>query len=1027
VANENNQILPETARWSWWHISGDPTSKLTLVISLLFLLVMSLYGVVFVSQQQGDMRKQAEARGLALARGMVSIGGVAVLDNLFMVQSALAQIRGQHDIQRIFVLDPEHMVAASDQFDQIGKVLEDKAMALGESRKVETVLSVQLQGQEEESLVVLEPLYRNPVNRTGTDTTTGPLGEPTPQLAGWIRIELSLAQLQNESFARLRQHLFIAVVLLVASLLAVRKIITRLNRHLLESEARLRLTIDTAMDAVIALDEQGVVTEWNPQAAGIFGWSAPEAIGRLLTDLILPSRLRDVWAAEVASVRGTWDRSQTGKRFEITALRRDCTEFSSELSVAAIGLNGHEGYSVFVRDTTELRRAEGALIDAKNFAESTSQAKSEFLANMSHEIRTPMNGVLGMAELLLSTPLSEKQQRLAQTVHRCGIGLLTVINQILDFSKIEAGKFQLEISEFDLRTTVEDVIDLFAETAAKKGLDLTCRVPEGLSVELFGDPMRLRQVLINLVGNAIKFTERGEVVVWVELVRETEEDVLLCLSVRDTGIGIAPAGQAKIFEPFSQADGSTTRKYGGTGLGLAIVKELVALMGGSIRLHSVPSQGSTFTFRVCLRKSARRTLSVVPNMAGLRGARVLIVDDHVTNRTILEEHLTGWGAVYASEGSGPEALQSLKDAAQQRTPYALVLLDMCMPEMDGLAVVRAIKADPLISAAQLIILTSLDQDAQYEKARQLGIEGWLTKPVRQSDLLETLLRVLRSEPLPKAGEEDRPDSSPAPQATSPVRVLLAEDNPVNREVAVGMLEQLDCQVVAVENGRLAVTESQGARFDLVLMDCQMPQMDGFAASHAIRDRERGTGQHLPIVALTAHAIAGDRERCLAAGMDDYLSKPYTQQQLRAMVQRWAKGSPVVEAAAPPSVAAPIDMSGACLDQSILDGIRRLRRPGGPDIFTQIVKTFLGSSATYMQSIRQAASRQDMEPVYQAAHAMKSSSAMVGAVTLSALMKDLEQWGRARDCVRVAALLPDLERAHDAASEALRLEIRESAA
>ncbi len=1048
MANENDQVLPETAWWSWQRISGDPTAKLTLVISLLFLLIMSLYGVVFIIQEQRDMRKQAEARGLALARGMVSIGGAAVLENLFMVQSAITQVRGQHDIQRILVLDPEHMVVASDQVDQIGKTLEDEAMALGVSRQAETVLSVQLRGQEEESLVVLEP-FRDPVSRTGAGTTTGPLGKPAPKLVWWIRIELSLVQLRNELIARLVQHLLIAVVLFVVALLVVRKTVTRLSRHLWESEARLRLTIGTAMDAVIALDEQGVVTEWNAQAEVVFGWSAREAIGRLLTDLIIPSRLRDAWGAEVASFRCTGDRPQTGKRFEIVASRRDCTEFSAELSVASIRLNGHEGYSVFVRDTTERRRTE-ALIIAKNIAEAASRAKSEFLANMSHEIRTPLNGIMGMMELLLETPLSDKQHRFAEIVSRSGISLLDIVNDILDFSRIEAGKIHLDSGNIDLQELIGEVMDLLGHRAQAKHLELASCIHDGVPNHLRGDAIRLRQILVNLLGNALKFTEKGEVVLSVSTVEEDANLVTLRVEVKDTGIGIDPSVHETIFEAFSQADGSTTRKFGGTGLGLTIVKQLVHLMEGSVGVESSLGAGSTFWCQIPFCKQ----LTVAPQQweacAALQSMRVLVVDDNAANRQILDHYLDAWGIAHATASSATEALEILRGSTSGAVTYDLAIIDGQMPDMDGFELARTIKADKRLQMMNIIMLTSMGQYGPSLLPEQgADLVCSITKPVRQSHLYNRLIALTVPDRLTPVSSDSIWPPIADLQPVKNVSVLVAEDNPVNRDVALAMLEALGYRVDTACNGREAVEAVATRRYHLVFMDCQMPEMDGFEAAAAIRVREGELGlSRLPIIALTAHAIAGDRERCLAQGMDDYMSKPFTKQQLGDMIQRWVQGSDgETETASDRSEAVdaePVQSRTALTGQGrrqtgslsapdptladhALAQLRALRRPGRPDPVAKILTSFLESSARHVSVIQEAVIHQDAKALFQAAHALKSSSATIGALALSDFLRDLEQMGRQDKVLKSQVKMAELDALYEAVKQAVHDELGKEAA
>lgn len=518
-----------------------------------------------------------------------------------------------------------------------------------------------------------------------------------------------------------------------------------------------------------------------------------------------------------------------------------------------------------------------------------------------------MNGVIGMTGLLLDTPLNPQQRDYAETVRLSGEHLLGIINEILDFSKSEAGKLDLEDLNFDLHTTVEEAVALLGERAYAKGLELTSLVHAGVPTALRGDPGRVRQILTNLIGNAIKFTEWGEVVVTVSLEHDLDgagaasshpSRRLLRFEVSDTGIGITPEQQEKLFQPFTQADGSMTRKYGGTGLGLAICKQLVGVMGGRIGVDSKDGNGSVFWFTVQLSLQSEGVQPVMATPSGLQGRHILIVDDHATNRRVLEQSLRGQGATYESAEDGDRALECLRKATGRQKAFELAILDMQMPGMDGLELARRIKADPAISATRLVLLTSVGQRGDAKAAQNAGIAAYLTKPIRQSLLYECLGLVLgRAVDVVGSTSQTAPPiitrhSVSEAQTRSRPLILVVEDNPVNQKVAANMLEKLGCRINVAAHGREAVESIARISYALVFMDCQMPEMDGFEATRIIRDQEQnqrqagGPSSHLPIIAMTANAMQEDRDRCLASGMDDFLSKPVTKKALEAVLTRW---------------------------------------------------------------------------------------------------------------------------------------------
>ncbi|MFQ5990143.1 MAG: response regulator [Candidatus Methylomirabilales bacterium] len=533
----------------------------------------------------------------------------------------------------------------------------------------------------------------------------------------------------------------------------------------------------------------------------------------------------------------------------------------------------------------DLERKNRQVAEARDQAVETARKKSEILAMMSHEIRTPIYGISGMTRLLLNTELTPEQREIVETIHGSGEALLKTVSDILDFSKIDAGKLEIEIIDFDLRTAVEQVVSLLAARAQTKGLELACLVYHDVPTSLRGDPGRLRQVLTNLLGNAVKFTEQGEVILRARLAEETEDAVVVRFEITDTGMGIVPEVQARLFRPFTQADSSTTRKHGGTGLGLAISKDIVELLGGQIDVESELGKGSTFWFTMRFEKQLEDTPTLPLPLANLHALRVLIVDDNAPNRTILRSQIISRGMESDVAESGPVALNLLRAAANRAAPYDLAILDMQMPDMDGIQLARTIKDDPALAAVRLILLTSFGQPGDAKASHQAGAAAYLMKPVRESQLYECIARVMGTPTERAAAPLITRHSLQEEKVRARPRILVAEDNLLNQKVAVGVLEEIGYKADVASNGREAVDAVSRISYGLVLMDCEMPEMDGYEATATIRKRE-GAARHTPIIAMTAHATEDHRQKCLAAGMDECISKGVKPNDLEALLQRW---------------------------------------------------------------------------------------------------------------------------------------------
>jgi PAS domain S-box-containing protein len=769
------------------------------------------------------------------------------------------------------------------------------------------------------------------------------------------------------------------------------------------SRQRYRLIVETAFDAFLGIDSTGVVTEWNAQAEATFGWSRAQAVGRPLAAFIpLDQSLQT--GRTLGDLFTSVNTEALHSRIEVTALHRNGREFPVEMTLSAFNQGQERFFAAFIHDVTERKLVEQEREQAKEAAEAGSRAKSEFLANMSHEIRTPLNGVIGMTDLVLESALTREQREYLETVKLSADSLLHVINEILDFSKIEAGKLELEEEDFDPRDCMESTLKTLALKADEKSLELLCEVTPDVPDAVSGDSSRLRQVLTNLVGNALKFTRHGEVSLKAWLDEKDGASSILHFVVSDTGIGIPTEKQKVIFESFAQADTSTTREFGGSGLGLTISRRLVEMMGGKIWVESQVGQGSRFHFTIRVNTAAAKLPSpvVIPQPEVLHGVKVLIVDDNRTNRRILDGLLRHWKMRPTTVEDAEQALDKISAAHKEGEPYELVLTDMHMPKMDGFDLVQHIRERPELVMATIMMLTSGGQRGDSLRCEELGVAAYLLKPVRQSELREALVRVLstRAQAIPhhvvtKNFLKDRRELA------IPMRILLAEDNPTNQLLATRLLEKRGHHVTVTANGREALAALEKATYDLVFMDVQMPEMDGIEATAALREKEKSGGVHLPVIALTAMVIKGDRERCMAAGMDAYISKPIRVQELDEVLDGYSARLRETMMSATPLTQP---------QASSVNEAELLERLGGDlDILSELTTIFRDDYPKQLSSARRAIAAEDAEGVKRAGHALKGALANLAANGPCTTAAAIEEIGTSGDLSSAGSALAQLEK------------------
>ncbi len=823
--------------------------------------------------------------------------------------------------------------------------------------------------------------------------------------------ELSLFSVKKIPISGEKGH--IEYVVCSAEDITDRKLVEKV---LMESEEVFRMISISAQDAIIIIDSSGLVTHWNPAAEKILGYSEIEILGETLENTLVPPAYRETYNSILSSWQKTGACDGTGKCNEIIVLRKDGKEINVEMSLSSVKLQAQWHAIGIIRDITErksmeilLKKQTEELIDtnqlllqAKEDAEIANRTKSQFVANMSHEIRTPMNGVIGMTSLLLNTELTSEQLEYTETIRKSADALLLIINDILDFSKIEAGKVTLEPSDFSLTELMEDTSDLLALKAHEKNIEFNYFIYRDVPNYITGDHGKVRQILINLCNNAIKFTEKGEVMVKITCEEEKGKRVTIKFSVSDTGIGIGKEQMDRLFKPFSQVDGSTTRKYGGTGLGLVISKKIAEMMGGTIGVESKEGNGSTFWFTAVFEKNIQPVDEFIAITEEIKKYRILIIDDNETNRFILKEYLKMWGCRFDEASGGIQALVKFYQAYETKDPFEIALLDMQMPEMDGITLARQIKMSPQLKSTILLLLTSMDKKLDSIN-REPIFDACLNKPIKQSNLLNTLLTILGKQRLQK----EEPSADTGVKIEKPIvarnkyHVLVVEDNYINQKVALRILNKLGYYADSVGNGKEAIKALEMVPYDIVLMDIQMPEMNGFEATEIIRNpSSRVLNHNIPVIAMTAHSMKGDREKCMEAGMNNYIAKPVKLDEVAQIIEK------ELSLIRLKNKKEHINLKETSCKE-IFDWKNLLFRLDGDEEFArEILRDTIEDNN--IKNLRKLLEENNFKEIITVAHSMKGVYANIDAVKLKEAVSDIELMAKQQKLEKLEPLITKLE-------------------